>query len=304
MNKIPCEYSKKSPHLLPAGFSGVPARSFWKTKRSRKRILAKRNKYAKLSAVYTADSFVWRKGSYNTAYCGDDRCGGRHRADGDRLRRSSRFDAGAAAFVWCGYSVRPIDVHLYCADGFACVEFRRKTNFRFIALPIAIFSLSGIVMINLIKSLDLWLIGAAFGAFLLALSLYYLLFAGRASLRPTRGVVLACSAVSGVFSGLFSIGGPMMALCLLPCAEDHEQYVGNMQTLFVVTNCINIAARVANGLYTVELIPISLVGIVFILLGRAIGTRLVRQLSAEVIKRAVYRFVGISGAMTLIENIL
>ena len=77
-----------------------------------------------------------------------------------------------------------------------------------------------------------------------------------------------------------------------------------MQTLFVVTNCINIAARVANGLYTVELIPISLVGIVFILLGRAIGTRLVRQLSAEVIKRAVYLFVGISGAMTLIENIL
>ena len=57
MNKIPCEYSKESPHLLPAGFSGVPARSFWKTKRSRKRILAKRNKYAKLSAVYTADSF-------------------------------------------------------------------------------------------------------------------------------------------------------------------------------------------------------------------------------------------------------
>lgn len=95
MNKIPCEYSKKSPHLLPAGFSGVPARSFWKTKRSRKRILAKRNKYAKLSAVYTADSFFWRKGSYNTAYCGDDRCGGRHRAYGDRLGRSSRFDAGA-----------------------------------------------------------------------------------------------------------------------------------------------------------------------------------------------------------------
>ena len=303
MNKIPCEYSKKSPHLLPAGFSGVPARSFWKTKRSRKRILAKRNKYAILSAVHTADSFL-RKGFYDLAYCGADRCGGRHRADGDGFRRGRRFDAGAAAFVWCGYGVRPIDVHLYCADGFACVEFRRKTNFRFVALPIAIFSLSGIVMINLIKSLDLRLIGAAFGAFLLALSLYYLLFAGRASLRPTRGVVLACSAVSGVFSGLFSIGGPMMALCLLPCAEDHEQYVGNMQTLFVVTNRINIAARVANGLYTVELIPISLVGIVFILLGRAIGTRLVRQLSAEVIKRAVYLFVGISGAMTLIENIL
>ena len=85
-------------------------------------------------------------------------------------------------------------------------------------------------MINLIKSLDLRLIGAAFGAFLLALSLYYL---------------------------------PVSA----------------------------------------ELIPISLVGIVFILLDRAVGMRLVRQLNAEVIKRAIYLFVGISGAMTLIENI-
>lgn len=192
--------------------------------------MAKRNKYAKLSAVYTADSFFWRKGSYNTAYCGDDRCGGRHRADGDRLRRSSRFDAGAAAFVWCGYGVRPINVHLYCADGFACVEFRRKTNFRFIALPIAIFSLSSIVMINLIKSLDLRLIGA-----------------------------------------------PSARFCWR----------------FPSTIC-SVSA---------ELIPISLVGIVFILLDRAVGMRLVRQLNAEVIKRAIYLFVGISGAMTLIENI-
>ena len=52
-----------------------------------------------------------------------------------------------------------------------------------------------------------------------------------------------------------------------------------------------------------ELIPISLVGIVFILLDRAVGMRLVRQLNAEVIKRAIYLFVGISDAMTLIENI-
>ena len=66
-------------------------------------------------------------------------------------------------------------------------KFRRKTDFRFIALPIAVFSLSSVVMINLIKSLDLWLIGAAFGAFLLALSLYYLFSIGGAdSDKPGR----------------------------------------------------------------------------------------------------------------------
>lgn len=85
-------------------------------------------------------------------------------------------------------------------------------------------------MINLIKSLDLRLIGAAFGAFLLALSLYYLFSIGGAdSDKPGR----------------------------------HRVYPA----------------------------------------GQAVGMRLVRQLNAEVIKRAIYLFVGISDAMTLLENI-
>lgn len=182
-------------------------------------------------------------------------------------------------------------------------KFRHKTNFKFIALPIAVFSVCSVIMINLIKSLDLHRIGAAFGVFLLALSLYYLLLESKAALRPTRAAVLVCSAVSGVFSGLFSIGGPMMALCFVPCAADHDEYVGDMQTLFLVTNCISITARAANGLYTVNLVPISAVGIVFILLGKELGTRLVKRLNTEMLKKTIYLLVGISGVMTLLENI-
>ena len=181
---------------------------------------------------------------------------------------------------------------------------RRKTDFRFIFLPICVFAVSGVVAINLIKSLDLHILGILFGVFLLALSVYNLAFAAKASLRPTKAVILACSAVSGVFSGLFSIGGPMMALCFLPCAEDHEQYVGNMQTLFLVTNTINIITRIANGLYTADLLPFTLVGIVFILIGKEFGVRFVKKLNISAIKKTIYIFVGISGVMTLVENLL
>lgn len=95
----------------------------------------------------------------------------------------------------------------------------------------------------------------------------------------------------------------MMALCLVPCAEDHDEYVGNMQTLFVVTNIVNIITRTANGLYTFDLLPFTLVGAVFILIGKEIGSRLVKRLNTERIKKAIYVLVGISGAMTLLENI-
>ena len=182
-------------------------------------------------------------------------------------------------------------------------KFRRRTNFKLITVPILVFGVCGIVIINLIKSLDLHLIGILFGVFLIALSVYNLAFSAKASLRPTKPVILVSSAVSGTFSGLFSIGGPMMALCLLPCSDDHEQYLGNMQTLFVVTNIINIIARLANGLYTVDLLPYTLVGMAFILIGKEFGIRFARKLNIDAIKKVIYVFVGISGVLTLIENL-
>lgn len=188
-------------------------------------------------------------------------------------------------------------------SGMLAWKFRKKTNFKMIALPIVVFGVCGIVIINLIKSLDLHIVGILFGAFLLALSVYNLVFAKKASLRPTKPVILLSSAVSGTFSGLFSIGGPLMALCFLPCSEDHEEYIGNMQTLFVVTNIVNIITRTANGLYTFDLLPFTLVGAVFILIGKEIGSRLVKRLNTERIRKAIYVLVGISGAMTLLENI-
>ena len=182
-------------------------------------------------------------------------------------------------------------------------KFRRRTNFKLITVPILVFGVCGIVIINLIKSLDLHLIGILFGVFLIALSVYNLAFSAKASLRPTKPVILVSSAVSGTFSGLFSIGGPMMALCLLPCSDDHEQYLGNMQTLFIVTNIINIIARITNGLYTADLLPYTLVGMAFILAGKEFGIRFAKKLNIEVIKKVIYVFVGISGAITLAENV-
>lgn len=182
-------------------------------------------------------------------------------------------------------------------------KFRRRTNFKLITVPILVFGVCGIVIINLIKSLDLHLIGILFGVFLIALSVYNLAFSEKASLRPTKPVILVSSAVSGTFSGLFSIGGPMMALCLLPCSDDHEQYLGNMQTLFIVTNIINIIARITNGLYTADLLPYTLVGMAFILAGKEFGIRFAKKLNIEVIKKVIYVFVGISGAITLAENV-
>ena len=61
-------------------------------------------------------------------------------------------------------------------------KFRKRTNYKLITMPIIVFGVCGIVIINLIKSLDLRIVGILFGAFLIALSVYNLVFAANARL--------------------------------------------------------------------------------------------------------------------------
>ena len=121
MNKIPCEYSKKALICFPP--ASPECRRGASGKRSGQGSVSWQKEINMLYCRrFIPPTVFLRKGFYDLAYCGADRCGGRHRADGDGFRRGRRFDAGAAAFVWCGHGVRLIDVHLYCADSFACVE--------------------------------------------------------------------------------------------------------------------------------------------------------------------------------------
>ena len=87
-------------------------------------------------------------------------------------------------------------------------------------------------------------------------------------------------------------------------ARDKESYVANMQFLFFITNAINLAMRAWRGLYGAAYLPVTVVGIVFVLAGVAIGTALSRRMSGDVARQVVYIGVGISGLVTLAQQVL
>lgn len=211
-----------------------------------------------------------------------------------------------AASAFCDITVAPTLVALICAaqSGVMYFQRRKSVSLRQVALPIAVYTVCSLIVINLLGNLNLQTLHVAFGLFLVALAAYFLFFARRVKLSPSPAAGLACSAFSGCCAGAFTIGGPMMALYFVAVMPDKETYVANMQFLFLVTNVINVAMRLVRGYFSAALLPVALVGMVCVLTGMWIGDRLSRRMSGDVARQVVYIGVGISGLVTTIQQLM
>lgn len=184
------------------------------------------------------------------------------------------------------------------------LRLRRRIRLRLVLLPTLLYTAASIVMIRLAAGLNLRVLTIAFGVFLILLSAYFLLLGSRASLKGGAVSMVVCSTVSGVCAGLFSIGGPTMALYYLAVTEEQNEYLANMQFLLAFTNAAGLPARISSGAYTAELLPLTLLGIGAILAGRQLGLRTGEKLNRELVKRLVFIYVGVTGALTLLQQIV
>lgn len=181
---------------------------------------------------------------------------------------------------------------------------RKSIDLKQILPPIALYTVCSLAVINLLGSMDLHVLTAAFGGFLMLLALYFLFIAKRVSLKPGLAAGMLCSGFSGCCAGAFTVGGPMMALYFVAIARDKDTYVANMQFLFAATNLTNLVMRAARGLYGAQYLPVTAVGVIFVLVGMVIGSALSKRMNGDVARQVVYIGVGVSGLVTLLQQIL
>lgn len=183
------------------------------------------------------------------------------------------------------------------------VQFHKYVRIRLVLVPMLVYTFCAVGAINIVKHIDLSALAIAFGVFLLLLSLYYLIFAEHTSGSRKWWFILLCSLISGISSGLFGIGGPLMAICFLALTENHDSYTGNLQFLFLIAGISNLIARIANGIYTAEMLPLTLLCFLFINAGKHFGIAIAKKMDTQAIKKSVYIFIGLSGIVTLIKHL-
>jgi len=179
-------------------------------------------------------------------------------------------------------------------------KFRKHIRIKECILPTVIYLLFSITSIRFAKGLDLEHLSFAFGVFLVVLSVYFFIFSERISLDANWKTAALCASVSGITSGFFGIGGPLMAIYFISAIKEKPSYIASTQFLFAFTGVINLFTRVASGIYSLDMLPVIVLGFVGITAGKRIGLRILNRIDPGKIKKLVYAFVGISGILTLI----
>jgi len=142
------------------------------------------------------------------------------------------------------------------------------------------------------------------GASLVVISLYFAVFSQSISIRASKRNGLSMGLIAGFGNGLFGIGGPPVALYLLPAVPGKTEYLATIQAYFFFCNLESIFIRMVNGALVLEHIPLILMGWVTIVLGTYLGLKLFNKIPSTLLKRMVYIFVGLSGVLIVLEELL
>lgn len=179
----------------------------------------------------------------------------------------------------------------------------RKHLKKKVIAPLLIYFIAGQITILFIKKLNLSFLSVVFGAFLVVLAVLKLFLTDRINIKDNNPTMAVISLVSGIFSGLFNTGGPLMIMYTLAAFEDRKEYTANTQFIFFVSGVALLISRIAAGIYTPDLIPCTLFGIAGVTIGRWICQKYLSGISSEVFKKIVYVTVGLCGMVTLIKYI-
>lgn len=182
-------------------------------------------------------------------------------------------------------------------------RFRTKIQWQLVILPTILYELGSVIILNITSRLNMDILGLSFGVFLIILAVYFLFFSSSFSVKATPHSACICSFISGVCSGLFGIGGPLMAVYFLAATKEKEDYIANLQFVFAVTTAINLTIRIYKGFYLLSFLPLTVVGILGITIGKIVGLNILERINVALMRKLIHTLVGISGILTLLEYI-
>ena len=142
--------------------------------------------------------------------------------------------------------------------------------------------------------------GFALGGVLILLSIYFLLFSHKITVRPTKTNGVIAGALAGVLGGMFSTSGPPAVLYLVQASTDMTRYFATIQFYFCFTNLYTAATRAVNGDVTWELLLYAVIVFAGCLAGGFIGGKVFLKLNPKTIKTVIYIGMIISGILMMI----
>ena len=180
--------------------------------------------------------------------------------------------------------------------------YRKYANWSWIPLAVTVLATTDFVGILILKHVGdnpLW--HTLMGALFIIMALYLLWGQSKLQIRPGRCSLIISMSLCGFITGMFAVGGPIAAAFFLVATKTKEEYLGTMQIVIASVTCIDVLMRALNGMYTLELVKFSLIGVVFTIAGILLARKIVRHIDALMLRRIVCIVMALDGLVTLLR---
>ncbi|MBO5494053.1 MAG: sulfite exporter TauE/SafE family protein [Pyramidobacter sp.] len=141
----------------------------------------------------------------------------------------------------------------------------------------------------------------ALGWVLIAVSIYNVFLGGKIRIKATPRNGVIAGLIGGTGAGLFSVGGPPVAIYMLASAHDNQEYRATLNAHFCFTSGVATIARAANGIITPTTLKLWLMVLAALALGLFLGNKIFNRLDAKKLRMAVYGYLLISGLTMILK---
>ena len=179
------------------------------------------------------------------------------------------------------------------------IKYRKKISIKTVVpmLVAALVSITVAVLFSKMVSAKIFKI--LLGSILIVLSLYFLFFSNKVSIKPNHFNGIFSGTLSGVLGGLFSTSGPPAVLYLTNALKENKTYFATIQFYFCITNIYALIMRLFNGLFDLKMLYLFLIGSIGAITGDFLGKFVFDKLDAKKLRLIVYIGMIISGIIML-----
>jgi len=163
--------------------------------------------------------------------------------------------------------------------------------------------LIGLFCVYYSLALNTGLLKILLGSFLFLFAVFLFFISDKFSIQANNITGIITGIISGIFNGFFGIGGPTVALYMLPAIEERQPYIATVQFYFLLAGITSLAVRLEKGALNTTHFGYVGISIVAMLIGTVAGDYCMNKISTKLMKKVVLTFIGISGLIIIFQQL-
>lgn len=187
---------------------------------------------------------------------------------------------------------------------FLTIKYFRYIKWKILTPMLAVSLIAGILVTLSSVKLPQASLQIILGGALIVISIFTVRYSERITIQPSIASGMSLGLIAGTGNGFFGIGGPPVAIYLLGAQLEKRAYLATIQCYFLISNISTIIIRTGYGALTVAEIPLIVLGWIGIATGTILGLKVFNHVPHALLKKLIYGFVGISGLVIILQQLL